>query len=93
MARYLSEVQPVELVVPVTQVESGLDSAPRHKLIDDEILDGLRTLGLMPSPAADDAVFVGRVTLDLTGRLPSTDRVEAFLASNAASKRPFEPGS
>ena len=39
------------------------------------------------SARADDAEFLRRVTLDLTGVIPSADRAAAFLASKAPDKR------
>src|SRR5262249_42386917 len=47
-----------------------------------------RSLGNTPAPAlADDETFLRRVTLDLTGKLPSPEEVRAFVASNDADKR------
>ena len=40
-----------------------------------------------PAPAADDATFLRRVTLDLTGALPTPEAVTAFLADTSPDKR------
>ncbi len=77
VARYLSEVVPVELVVPITDERIDLSSEERVNFIDEEVLESLTTLGVPPSPQADDGTFLRRVTLDLTGRLPSLRRVQA----------------
>ena len=87
VARYLSEVVPIEMVVPLTDSEIDLASEPRNNFIDDEVLKSLATLGLQPSPTVDDATFLRRISLDLTGRLPSTEQVIEFLANKNASKR------
>jgi len=47
--------------------------------VDDFILAKLRKEGLAPSPEADKPVLIRRVTLDLTGLLPTRDEVKAFV--------------
>jgi len=47
----------------------------------------LTDVGLEPSPSCDDATFLRRLTLDLTGTVPTPDQVEAFLGDDAADKR------
>jgi hypothetical protein len=44
-------------------------------------------LQIEPSPVSSDAVFLRRVMIDLTGQLPTPDRVRAFLADTSADKR------
>ena len=50
-------------------------------------LQQLRKLGIVPSEPADDATFLRRVRLDLTGTLPTPSEVAAFLADETADKR------
>ena len=87
IARYSTEVVPLELVVRLSDTETDLANDARRNYIDDEILNTLETLGLSPSYQIDDGAFLRRVSLDLTGRLPSPERVEAFLADDRVDKR------
>src|SRR5262249_29764070 len=40
-----------------------------------------------PLPAADDATFLRRVYLDLTGKLPELDAIRKFVADKSPDKR------
>ena len=40
-----------------------------------------------PAPPADDAAFLRRITLDLTGTIPSADEARAFLDDTSSDKR------
>lgn len=51
--------------------------------IDAFILDKLKKEGLKPSPAADRATWIRRVTLDLTGLPPSPEQISAFLKDSS----------
>ena len=55
--------------------------------VDREIEKRLEKSGITPAPPSDDAEFLRRASLDLTGRLPTPEQVRAFLASNDADKR------
>jgi hypothetical protein len=96
IARYLTEVVPIEIVAPLNdaliqntqksgEIHTSLESTDTS--IDAEILKLLSTLRLPMSPAAGDATFLRRVTLDLTGRLPTPDAVTTFLADSRTNKR------
>ena len=52
--------------------------------IDSFIFATLKKEGLEPSPAADKPTLIRRVTLDLTGLLPTPDEVQAFVADSSA---------
>jgi hypothetical protein len=90
IARYLDRVTPIELIVPLSGSKPDLSAEPRRGFIDRKILDALSTLRLAPSPGADDATFLRRVTLDLSGRLPTVAAARAFLARADPKKRRTE---
>ena len=56
---------------------------PRNE-VDRYILAALEAKGLKPAPEADRATLIRRVTLDLTGLLPTPEEVEAFVKNDAA---------
>ena len=51
--------------------------------IDCFVLSRLRRENLKPSPRADKATLIRRVTLDLTGLPPALDEINAFLAADS----------
>ena len=52
--------------------------------LDHLVLQRLQREGLSPSPEADPAALIRRVTLDLTGLPPTPAEVDAFLADSSA---------
>src|SRR2546427_10002436 len=66
-----------------------LDAAtvPRKNFIDDAIFNRMAAAGIQSAPIASDAEFLRRVTLDLTGRIPSGGDVVAFMFDTNQSKR------
>jgi hypothetical protein len=83
---------------PVTQAPPPMDTsnpaAPPHspKLLgpgdaDAMIEDAWKKKAINPAPTADDAVFFRRVSLDITGVIPTAKDVTAFLADTSPNKR------
>ncbi|MGB3968111.1 MAG: DUF1549 domain-containing protein, partial [Planctomycetota bacterium] len=69
------------LVAPVPPpVPAVRGSAWPRNDVDRFVLARLEANGLAPSPAADAATWLRRVTFDLTGLPPSLDQLDAFLA-------------
>ena len=92
LARYLTEVVPIEFItplndIPIQNAHTQIPSESVETSIDDEILKLLSILQLPVSPAADDATFLRRVTLDLTGHLPTSEAVTEFLGNPDTNKR------
>jgi len=55
--------------------------------IDDEIFNTMKSAGIKPSALSSDEEFLRRVTIDLTGQIPDSATVQAFVADKAADKR------
>jgi hypothetical protein len=87
VARYLDQVVAIELIVPLSDKKVDLSTEPRENFIDEGVLHTLETLRIPVSPFADDAAFVRRVTLDLTGRLPTPASTTAYCEDNAPDRK------
>lgn len=72
---------------PYSPLEKAAAPAKVAGAIDALIEARLKAEKVEPAALSDDAEFLRRVTLDLTGRLPRPDRVRAFLGSKEADKR------
>lgn len=66
---------------------SSLAAEPLHARIDTLIAAGMKDYDHIAAPIASDAEFLRRVTLDLTGRIPSADDARKFLADQSPAKR------
>ncbi|MEO5741432.1 MAG: DUF1549 and DUF1553 domain-containing protein, partial [Vicinamibacterales bacterium] len=60
---------------------------PQHNFIDRLVDAKLERLKIQPSGLTEDATFLRRLSLDLTGRLPSPESVGAFVDDRSRSKR------
>lgn len=85
--RYLGIQKPARLMfVPARPGYEWAGPAPRN-FIDRHIQKKLQLVRTNPSPRCDDATFVRRVYLDLTGVIPTADQAKAFVANPAPDKR------
>lgn len=69
MVRYSGFVSVFRPAVPLGAPLTTLP--PSTNLVDQHVFANLQRLGIPPSSICDDATFQRRVTIDLTGRLPS----------------------
>ncbi len=85
---YDRDVVSVQVTLSVTE-HSGerYPNVATPTRIDELVVQKLRKLGIVPSPLIDDAAFLRRVSLDITGTLPTPAEVHAFLADTSALKR------
>ena len=60
---------------------------PAHNYIDELVHEKLHKLRIQPSGVCDDATFLRRASLDITGLLPEEEAAAKFLADTAPDKR------
>ena len=85
MVRYQGKVSTFRATVPLG---APVDKLPASRgFVDDLVFAKLKTIGMPPSDIADDGTFIRRVTLDITGRLPTAAEMKDFMASKDAAKR------
>ncbi|MFM8479526.1 MAG: DUF1549 domain-containing protein [Planctomycetaceae bacterium] len=85
MARYQGQVSTFRATIPLGADTSRLPDAAN--LVDQAVFNKLRLLGIPASEICDDATFLRRVSLDITGVLPTDEEVRTFLAETAPDKR------
>ena len=88
VAFYDNGVLPVQTLLPVSdKAGPGYPSVPTPTKIDELIVNKLRTLGIVPAELCSDAEYLRRLSLDMTGSLPTPGEIEAFLADSNPEKR------
>jgi hypothetical protein len=65
----------------------GNDPQSYANLIDRNIFSTLQAAGVPPAKPTNDFEFIRRATLDLTGRIPTKERVLSFVSDSAPDKR------
>ncbi len=88
VAFYDNGVVPVSVLLPVTdQVGPKYPQVPTLTEVDKFVVTKLQKLGVVPSGLCTDAEFLRRVSLDMTGTLPTGDEVVAFMNDTSPDKR------
>jgi hypothetical protein len=88
VAFYDNGVVPTQVILPVSdKAGKKYPMIPTPTRIDELVVEKLRKLGMVPSELADDAEFLRRVSLDITGTLPLPGEIEAFIADKSEDKR------
>jgi hypothetical protein len=87
MARYMGQVTVFHALIPLGKPIAKYPDFPANNYIDTLALARWKKLGIVPSELCSDSEFIRRVTVDLCGRLPTSDEVKAFLADTAGAKR------
>ena len=85
MARYQGQVAVFRASVPILSGDNQWPEATNP--VDIAVISQLKSLNIPISKLSDDATFQRRVTLDLTGRLPTLEETRAFQQNFSAGKR------
>jgi hypothetical protein len=87
MARFQGQVAVFRATVPTGHTGAGSVDFPVANVIDRAAVKQWKALGIAPAALSSDAEFMRRVSLDVTGTLPTPDEVKRFIADPAADKR------
>jgi hypothetical protein len=86
LVRYQGKFSTIPVTVLNPKPGFAWKPLPQYNYIDKQIDTKLERLKIQPSPLADDAAFLRRVSLDLTGLLPAPEAVRAFVADPAPTR-------
>ncbi len=85
---YDAAIVPVPILRPVSdQTGHRYPQIAGRTEVDQHVISKLRKLGIVPSDVCTDAEFLRRVSLDITGTLPTANQVREFLADSSPKKR------
>ncbi|MDG2389663.1 MAG: DUF1553 domain-containing protein [Planctomycetaceae bacterium] len=85
MARYQGQVATFRATIPLGAPTESIP--PPNNYIDENVFAKLNVLGIPASDVCDDATFLRRVSIDITGGVPSESEVKAFLDNADPDKR------
>ncbi len=85
--RYLDQQSAVMAACVPAQPDFRFTAPEPANILDEKVFARLQKLRINPAPLCSDAVFVRRLYLDVTGRLPTAEQARSFILSSAADKR------
>jgi hypothetical protein len=86
LVRYQGKFSAIPVTVLNPKPGFAWKALPQHNYVDRLIDTKLERLKIQPSAPTDDAAFLRRLSLDLTGQLPSAESVRAFIADPRPSR-------
>ena len=88
VVRFQNQVVSARLAAVINpDLDLDFSKLAKKNFIDEELYKRLASLKVPPSPSSTDAVFLRRVTLDLTGEQPQPQEIRQFLADTDPEKR------
>lgn len=85
--RYLEHMT-TRFVLAVSDVDGfQWNNPPEANYVDRLVHNRLKQLQYLPSPRCSDSEFIRRVSLDVTGLLPTSEAAQKFLADKTVDKR------
>jgi hypothetical protein len=85
--RYLDEVVSRDFTFVEEVPDFVWSNPPAANYVDDLVYEQLRLLSYLPAETCSDQVFLRRVSLDVTGLLPTVEETRAFLDDRSVDKR------
>ena len=79
-------VRSLPAIASVRPAAASVSGTPGN-VIDKYVFQQLQDAGIAPAPPSTDLEFLRRVTLDLTGRIPSADTIAPFVNDATSTKR------
>jgi hypothetical protein len=86
LVRYRGQPASARVLVPRSGPAVPVAATPLN-FVDRQILSVLKSLNLPPAEICDDATFLRRVSLDVTGVLPTADEIREFQSDTSVEKR------
>lgn len=87
LCRYLTQMATVQVAFLEDVPGFAWNNPPATNFVDTLVFEKLQQMQILPSDLCTDDEFLRRSYLDLTGRLPTVEESQAFLADTSASKR------
>lgn len=88
VAFYDNGVLPIPVMLPVSdKVGPKYPQVATRTKVDELVVNKLRKVGIVPSDVAGDTEFLRRVSLDVTGTLPTPSEIREFVADKSSDKR------
>lgn len=87
LARYLDKMSTTYMTFLEDVPGFAWNNPRENNFVDAAVFEKLKQLQILPSDLCTDDEFLRRVTLDLTGRLPTGEEAKAFLADKSAAAR------
>lgn len=87
LARYLDRMSTTMITFLTDRPDFQWSNPPASNRIDELVFGKLQQLQILPSEVCSDTDYLRRATLDLTGRLPSLQEAQQFIADASPDKR------